>query len=84
MITKKDIFLNKLAGKPIRIMKKETTPEEVEILINAGIIKLDGEYHGNNVAIALYPVINCGITRVSGRPIEYREVRVEPGRYLHY
>lgn len=87
MITKKDIFLSKLKGKPVRIMKGKTTPEEVKILVDAGIIKLEDEWRsakGVNIARALYPVITCGITKVVGQADVYKEMRIAPGKFLHY
>ena len=84
MITEKYIFECKLKGEPVRIMKGETTPEEAKILVNAGIMKIDREAHGVNVAIALYPVVGCGMIKASGHEPYYREMYIEPGKFLHY
>ena len=63
-ITKKHIFEQKLSGKPIYVHVNEISDEEIQLLIDCGIVEQFAPNAPRRVAdlsrvIALYPIVNC-------------------------
>jgi ribosomal protein L30/L7E len=78
VISKQYIFKQKLAGKPIGFHMDEVTHVEVNLLIECGVLVIDREQHGKNVAIVAYP-----ISIAEGNPV-YRKMLRKVGEFVRY